>query len=131
MRTMASELEPIAPPGNLTWDYNEMLNSSLTAQSSQGLVWPGGFAASYDPAGTALGAPRSRADPALPAFPRGGEAMLGDTFGYIPLKESERIHIMMYDEANAACAKIKSLEQATADLQEKAVAFMTKRGSIK
>lgn len=56
--------------------------------------------------------------------------MLGDTFGYIPLKESEQIHIMMYDEANAACAKIKSPEQA-ADLQEKAVAFMTKRGYIK
>ena len=74
-------------------------------------------------------------DPALiqryPHFPAVQQAMLGDTFGYIPLKESEQIHIMMYDEANAACAKIKSPEQAAADLQAKAVAFMTKRGYIK
>jgi multiple sugar transport system substrate-binding protein len=38
---------------------------------------------------------------------------------------------MMYDEANAACAKIKSPEQAAADLQAKAVQFMTRRAYIK
>jgi multiple sugar transport system substrate-binding protein len=190
MRTMANDLEPIAPPGNLTWDYSEMLNSFLTGQSAQGLMWPGGFAALYDPAksavvgkfgitplpggsllgGTSIAVNGKSAnpeaarlyvawlcskdmvmktaaggmsparlsalrDPALiqryPHFPAVQQAMLGDTFGYIPLKESEQIHIMMYDEANAACAKIKSPEQAAADLQEKAVAFMTKRGYIK
>jgi multiple sugar transport system substrate-binding protein len=187
---MANELEAIAPPGNLTWDYNEMLNSFLTGQSGQGLMWPGGFAALYDPAksavvgkfgiaplpggsllggtsiavngksanpeaarlyvawlcskeivkrtaagGTSPARLSSLGDPALiqryPHFPAVQTAMLGETFGYTPLKESEQIHVMMYDEANAACAKTKTPEQAAAALQEKAVQFMTKRGYIK
>ena len=74
-------------------------------------------------------------DPALiqryPHFPAVRAAMLGETFGYIPLGESEQVHIMNYDEANAACAKIKSPEQAAADLQAKAIQFMTRRGYIK
>jgi len=190
MRTMANELEAVAPPGNLTWDYNEMLNSFLTGQSGQGMMWPGGFAALYDPAksavvgkfgiaplpggsllggtsiavngksanpeaarlyvawlcskeivkrtaagGTSPARLSSLRDPALiqryPHFPAVETAMLGETFGYIPLKESEQIHVMMYDEANAACAKTKTPEQAAAALQEKAVQFMTKRGYIK
>jgi ABC-type sugar transport system permease subunit len=59
------------------------------------------------------------------------KALDGETFGYIPMKESEQIHIMMYDEANAACAKLKTPEQATEDLQRKAVQFMTRRGYLR
>jgi multiple sugar transport system substrate-binding protein len=187
MRFMANELEPIAPPGNLTWDYNEMLGSFLTGQSAQGLMWPGGFASLYDPAksavvgrfgmapppggsllgGTSIGinakstqpeaarlylawlcskdTVRQTAmggtsparlsaldDPALiaryPHFPGVKTAMLGETFGYMPIKESEQIHMMIYDETNAACAKAKTPEQAAADLQSKATQFMRRRG---
>ncbi|MBI1773943.1 MAG: extracellular solute-binding protein [Proteobacteria bacterium] len=190
MRYMANELEPIAPPGNLTWDYSEMLNSFLTAQSGQGMMWPGGFAALYDPAksavvgkfgitpppggsllgGTSIGINAKSTQPEaarlylawltsqatvkrtafggtsparlsalsdagliqrFPHYPAVQTAMLGDTFGYIPLKESEQIHVMIYDEANAACAKAKTAEQAAADLQQKAIQFMTRRGYIK
>ena len=187
MRFIANELESIAPPGNLTWDYNEMLGSFLTAQSAQGLMWPGGFASLYDPAksavvgrfgmapppggsllgGTSIGINAKAAqpeaarlylawlcsketvrrtamggtsparlsaleDPALiaryPHFPGVKTAMLGETFGYMPIKESEQIHMMIYDEANAACAKAKTPEQAAADLQTKATQFMRRRG---
>jgi multiple sugar transport system substrate-binding protein len=39
--------------------------------------------------------------------------------------------MMIYDEANAACAKAKTPEQATADLQAKATEFMRRRGYFK
>lgn len=190
MRFMANELQPIAPPGNLAWDYNEMLTGFQTGQTAQTLMWPGGFANLSDPTksavagkygmtpppggallgGTSIGVPakaknpeaarlyvawltsksvaKSTAlggtpparislfkDPELvqrhPHYPRVLAALTGETFGYIPMKESEQIHIMMYDEANAACAKLKSPEQATAALQSKAVAFMTRRGYLR
>jgi multiple sugar transport system substrate-binding protein len=66
-----------------------------------------------------------------PHFPGVKTAMLGETFGYIPIKESEQIHMMIYDEANAACAKAKTPEQAAADLQGKATEFMRRRGYFK
>jgi multiple sugar transport system substrate-binding protein len=47
------------------------------------------------------------------------------------MKEAEQVHMMMYDEADAACAKLKSPEQAAADLPGKAVAFMTRRGNLR
>ncbi|MBI3707020.1 MAG: extracellular solute-binding protein [Proteobacteria bacterium] len=190
MRFMANELQPIAPPGNLAWDYNEMLTGFQTAQSTQTLMWPGGFANLSDPTkssvagrygmvsppggsllgGTSIGVnakstnldaakmyvawmtskdtvrrtalvgtPPARLsilqDPELvqrfPHYPRVLAALTGETFGYIPMKEAEQVHIMMYDEANAACAKLKTPEQAAADLQTKAVAFMTRRGYLR
>ena len=190
MRFIAGDLESIAPPGNLTWDYNEMLGSFLTGQSAQGLMWPGGFASLYDPAksavvgrfgmapppggsllgGTSIGVNAKSTqpeaarlyvswlcsretvretamggtsparlsaldDPTLiakyPHFPGVKTAMLGETFGYIPIRESEQIHMMIYDEANAACAKAKTPEQAAADLQSKANEFMRRRGYFK
>jgi multiple sugar transport system substrate-binding protein len=190
MQFMANELQPIAPPGNLAWDYNEMLGGFLTGQTAQTLMWPGGFANLSDttksavagkygmtpPPGGALlggtsigipakarnpeaarlyvawitsaavakktalgGTPPARIsllkDPELvqrhPHYPTVLAALTGDTFGYIPMKEAEQVHIMMYDEANAACAKLKSPEQAAADLQSKAVAFMTRRGYLR
>jgi multiple sugar transport system substrate-binding protein len=38
---------------------------------------------------------------------------------------------MMADEANAACAKTKTPEQAAGDLQAKAVQFMKRRGYLR
>ena len=49
MRFMANDLQSIAPPGNLAWDYNEMLTGFQTAQTAQTLMWPGGFAMLSDP----------------------------------------------------------------------------------
>jgi multiple sugar transport system substrate-binding protein len=74
-------------------------------------------------------------DPALVAkFPHYSAvraAMLGDTFGYIPIKESEQVMMMMADEANAACARTKTPEQAATDLQTKVTQFMTRRGYLR
>jgi multiple sugar transport system substrate-binding protein len=66
-----------------------------------------------------------------PHYPAVQKAMLGETFGYIPIKESEQIHMMIYDEANAACAKAKTAEQAADDLQQKATQFLKRRGYIR
>ena len=77
-----------------------------------------------------VGGSVAHADPGAD-YPTVLQALNGETFGYIPMKESEQIHIMMYDETNAACAKLKTPEQATADLQAKAVQFMTRRGYIR
>jgi multiple sugar transport system substrate-binding protein len=190
MRFMANDLQSIAPPGNLAWDYNEMLTGFQTAQTAQTLMWPGGFAMLSDPTKSSVagkygmtpppggsllggnsigvnaksknpeaarlyiawltsravakrtaigGTPPARIslfkDPELvqryPHYPTVLTALTGETFGYIPMKESEQIHIIMYDEANAACAKLKTPEQATEDLQRKAMQFMTRRGYLR
>jgi multiple sugar transport system substrate-binding protein len=190
MRFLANDLMAISPPGNLTWDYAEVLNSFSTAKSAQAIMWPGGFATLSDPAksavagkfgmapppggallgGTSIGInARSKqgeaarlyvawltsqeivtrnaangtsparlsalSDSALvakyPHYPAVKAALLGDTFGYIPMKESEQVLVMMSDEVNAACAKTKTPEQAAADLQTKAVQFMTRRGYLR
>ena len=49
MTFIVKELQTIAPPGNLTWDFPEMLNSLTTGQAAQGMMWPGGFGALLDP----------------------------------------------------------------------------------
>ena len=64
----------------------------------------------------------------FPALPAVLEAMSGKVATYIPIKESEQINIMIYDEANAACAGTKTPEQAAGDLQEKVVSFLKRRG---
>ena len=187
MRFLAGDMMSISPPGNLTWDYAEVLNSFSAGKSAQAIMWPGGFATLSDPAksavtgnyamtpppggallgGTSIGvnakakqaeaarlyvawltspeivsrhaangtAPArigALSDPALiqkfPHYPAVRTAMLGDTFGYIPMRESEQVLVMMSDEVNAACAKTKTPEQAANDLQAKAMQFMTRRG---
>lgn len=189
MRFMAESLESVSPTGNLTWDYNEVMNSFSTAQSAQAVIWPGAFSILADPAksavagkfglapppggsllgGTSIGvnakstkaeaarlyvlwitspgivrrnamsgtAPArlsALADPALvakyPYFPDVKAAMLGDTFGYIPMKEAEQVNMMVADEANAAVAKSKPPEQAAHDLQDKVTQFMKRRGYL-
>ena len=85
--------------------------------------------------GTAPARLSALSDPALvakyPYFPDVKAAMLGDTFGYIPMKEAEQVNMMAADEANAACAHSKSPEQAAADLQEKVTQFMKRRGYLR
>jgi multiple sugar transport system substrate-binding protein len=82
--------------------------------------------------GTAPARISALSDPALiqkfPHYPEVRTAMLGDTFGYIPMRESEQVLVMMSDEVNAACAKTKTPEQAANDLQAKVMQFMTRRG---
>ena len=48
-RFMVENLGKISPPGNLTWDFPEMLASLSTAQAAQGYMWAGGVTALYDP----------------------------------------------------------------------------------
>ena len=82
--------------------------------------------------GTAPARLSALSDPAQvakdPYFPNVKAAMLGDTFGYIPMKEAEQVNMMIADEANAACAHSKPPEQAAADLQTKVTQFMKRRG---
>jgi multiple sugar transport system substrate-binding protein len=190
LQFIAKELQPIAASGDLTWDYNEVVNSLLTAQSAQAVIWPGGLGTLNDPAkseiaggfaiasppggallgGTSIGVnahskhleaaklyvawitspeivkqtadggcPPARisawSDPALihkyPHFPAVQAAMTGETFGYIPMRESEQVLVMMSDAVNAVCAGTKTPEQAAGDLQSGAVAFMRRRGMLK
>jgi multiple sugar transport system substrate-binding protein len=190
METMVKGLQPIAPPGNLTWDYNEVVGSFSGGKSAQAIMWPGGFATLSDPAKSAVagkfgivqppggallggtsigvnakarnpeaarlylawltsrdvvkrtalgGTPPARlsvlADPELaaryPYWPAVRTAMLGETFGYIPVKEAEQVLLLAADEANAACAGTKPPEQAAADLQTKATTFLRRRGHLK
>ena len=46
---IAENLEKISPPGNLTWDFPEMVNAVATGTSAQGFMWPGGFSTLLDP----------------------------------------------------------------------------------
>lgn len=48
-RFLVEQLQPLAPPGNLTWDFPEMLDGLSTGTSGQGMMWPGGFGIMLDP----------------------------------------------------------------------------------
>jgi multiple sugar transport system substrate-binding protein len=189
MKFLVDKLQQVAPPGNLTWDFPEMLNSLITGQSAQSMMWPGGFGVLLDPTESAVAgsvawsptpevsllggwsvgvnnrSPSQEAaklfvawmtskelwqkgalqgwaptrisilkDPAVlernPAAPAVLAGLEGNVAEYPPVKQAEQIHIMIYDEVNAAAAKVKSPEQAAADLQEKVTAFMKKKGYI-
>ena len=49
MRFLVDKLQTIAPPGNLTWDFGEMLNGLTTNLSAQSMMWPGAFGVMLDP----------------------------------------------------------------------------------
>ena len=66
-----------------------------------------------------------------PVLPAVLEGISGKVAVYCPIKESEQINIMIYDEANAACSGTKTPEQAIADLQDKVTTFMKRRGLLK
>jgi multiple sugar transport system substrate-binding protein len=187
---MAEKLQIVSPPGNLTWDFPEMLNSFATGQSTQGFMWPGGFSTILNPTRSVVsqhlgwrGTPgaallggwsvgvnaRSRVqdaaklyaawltskevvlrnaietgqpcrisaftDPGLvqryPHFPAILASLQADIAEYVPIKEAEQINIIIYDEANAACAGMKPPQAAAADMQEKVVRFMRRRGYLR
>ena len=46
---MVDQLQPLAPAGNLTWDFPEMLDALTTGTAGQGMMWPGGFGTMLDP----------------------------------------------------------------------------------
>lgn len=48
-KLLVEQLQPLAPAGNLTWDFPEMLDGLMTGTSAQGMMWPGGFGAMLDP----------------------------------------------------------------------------------
>ncbi|MCO5090614.1 ABC transporter substrate-binding protein [Bosea sp. (in: a-proteobacteria)] len=48
-RYMKEQLGPISPPGNLTWDFPEMIAALSSGQAAQGYMWTGGVSALYDP----------------------------------------------------------------------------------
>lgn len=189
MHFIVEKLQPIAPKGNLTWDFPEMLNSLMTGASSQSMMWPGGFGALLNPKqsqvatkvswaptpGVSLlggwafgvndastskqaaelyaawltspevaleyalaGGSPARAsvltDPKYKAIAPQADAVLdglkGDVVQFPPVKESEQIVIMIYEEINAAAAGVKSPDQAVDDLQARVEAFM-KKATIK
>lgn len=190
IKFMAEQLQPISPPGNLTWDYNEVLNSFQQGKSAHAVMWAGGLGALSDPAkstvagkygavmppggallgGTSVGVNAKAKNPEAarlyvawltskaivqrtaavgtsparlsvlkdaalgakyPHYQALAQAFSAETFGYIPVKEAEQVLLMIADEANAACAKTKTPEQAVADLQAKTTQFMKRRGYLK
>jgi ABC-type glycerol-3-phosphate transport system substrate-binding protein len=46
---VAENLQKISPPGNLTWDFPEMVTACANGTSAQGFMWPGGFSTLLDP----------------------------------------------------------------------------------
>lgn len=188
MHFLVEQLQPIAPPGNLTWDFPEMLTGLTTGASAQSMMWPGGFGALLNPntsqtaksvawcptpgasllGGWAFGV--NAASPSLDAAKlysawltspeialdyalNGGSparasvltspdyvaiapqaaavlaGLQGNTTQFPPVKESEQVVIMIYDEVNAAAAKVKTPDQAVDDLQAKVEAFMRTRAN--
>jgi multiple sugar transport system substrate-binding protein len=66
-----------------------------------------------------------------PQYPAMLAALEGDLLTYPPVPQAEQLHIVIFDELNAAIARTKSPEQAAEDMQHKAMDFMTKRGLIR
>jgi ABC-type glycerol-3-phosphate transport system substrate-binding protein len=187
---MSQRLGKISPPGNLTWDFPEMINSLVSGQSAQGYMWAGGFSTLFDPskskiAGSLGWAPTPQAvllggwgiavnaksrsldaarlfvgwltskeisrqtalvsgtpcrisafkDPEVvaryPVLPAVLQGMEGAVATYPPLRDSEQVNILIYDEANAVCSGTKTAEQAVVDLQEKVSTFMRRRGYLR
>lgn len=46
---IVEQLQKISPPGNLTWDFPEMVNACAVGASAQGFMWGGGFTTLLDP----------------------------------------------------------------------------------
>ena len=46
---IVEQLQKISPPGNLTWDFPEMVNACAVGASAQGFMWGGGFSTLLDP----------------------------------------------------------------------------------
>lgn len=66
--------------------------------------------------------------PLLPAVLAG---LSGPVAEYPPIKQSEQISILIYNEANAVCSGTKTAEAGAADLQAKVTDFMKRRGYLR
>lgn len=187
---MVSQLQPLSPPGNLSWDISELVNSFSTETSAQALMWPSGMGLLADPKKSAAaghfgwtvppqgsllgghglgvnakarnmkpaklflawltskeivrrttmagGAPvrmSALRDPELiarnPHFPAVATALQGPVFSFVPLKEAEQVHRIIYDEVNAALAKTKSVKVAMNDMQNGVTDFVKRRGYLR
>ena len=65
--------------------------------------------------------------PLLPAVLAGLSGQLAE---YPPIKQSEQICILIYNEANAVCSGTKTAEAGVAALQDKVTDFMKRRGYL-
>jgi len=61
-------------------------------------------------------------------FPAVAKALAGPVFEFVPTKEAEQIHRMIFDEVNAAVAKTKTVQAAADDMQRNVVEFVKRRG---
>ena len=53
---IVEQLQKISPPGNLTWDFPEMVNACAVDAAAQGFMWGGGFATLLDPSRSVVAA---------------------------------------------------------------------------
>jgi multiple sugar transport system substrate-binding protein len=97
------------------------LTSEAIVQRTAAVGSPGRLSALHDAALTAK----------YPHYVALARAFSAETFGHVPVKEAEQVLLVVADEANAACAKTKTLEQAVAGLQAKSAQFMRRRGYLK
>ena len=67
----------------------------------------------------------------FPLFPAVLAGLSGPVAEYPPIKQSEQICILIYNEANAVCSGTKTAEAGAADLQEKVTDFMKRRGYLR
>jgi multiple sugar transport system substrate-binding protein len=187
---MVEQLQPLSPPGSLSWDISETVNSFATETSAQMQAWPSGIGILADPAKSAAaghfgwavppqgsllgghglglnakaknmqpaklflawltskeivmrttlagGAPvrmSAFTDPELvkryPHFPMVAKGLQGPVFSFVPLKEAEQVHRIIFDEANAALAKTKPVKLAMSDMQQQVADFVKRRGYLR
>lgn len=62
-----------------------------------------------------------------PYMPEVLRALQGEVHEFVPTREAEQIHRMIFDEGNAAVAKTKTPERAAADLQRQVADFVRRR----
>ncbi len=51
---LSDQLQAISPPGNLTWDYQEVLGSFQQGKAAHAVIWAGGIGALSDPTKSAV-----------------------------------------------------------------------------
>lgn len=86
---MVEKLQTIAPAGNLTWDFPEMLNGLTSGQSAQSMMWPGGF-------GTLLDPEQSSTAKSVAWAPTPGAALLGGWSIGVNESSAEREAALLY-----------------------------------
>lgn len=65
-----------------------------------------------------------------PHFPAVADIFEGPTFSFVPVKEAEQIHRIIFDEVNAAVSGTRTPQEATSRMQSQIVDFMKRRGLL-